>query len=173
MSLSLDFSSAFDSLSHDFIEEVLNFFGFPPHFVIAIKNYLSDNLSCIVMDDNSYTNFFKIKRGTGQGNQLSCLIFILVIEILLIKLNHSPALAPLDLSLFNKMSLRFRSLGFADDLNCLVNDNEQDLSTLNKIIQDFGKMSNLNLNEKKTKLVPLGFDLSIRQDLKQCIESLG
>ena len=71
------------------------------------------------------------------------------------------------------MSLRFRSLGFADDLNCLVNDNEQDLSTLNKIIQDFGKMSNLKLNEKKTKLVPLGFDLSLRQDLKQCIERLG
>ena len=171
--LSLDFSSAFDSLSHDFIVEVLNFFEFPPQFVAAIKNYLSDNLSCIIMDDNSVTNFFKIMRGTGQGNPLSCLIFILIIEILLIRLNHSPALAPLDLNLFNKMSLRFRSLGFADDLNCLINDNENDLASLYKIIQDFGKLSNLNLDEKKTKLVSLGFNLSLRQDLNQCIESLG
>ena len=66
-----------------------------------------------------------------------------------------------------------RSLGFADDLNCLINDNEPDLLNLNKIIKDFGKMSNLNLNEKKTKLIPLGFDLSLRPDLEQCIESLG
>merc|ERR1712212_1452084 len=44
---------------------------------------------------------------------------------------------------------------------------------LYKIIQDFGKLSNLNLNEKKTKLVSLGFNLSLRQDLNQCIESLG
>ena len=125
------------------------------------------------MDDNSVTNFFKIMRGTGQGNPLSCLIFILIIEILLIRLNHSPALAPLDLNLFNKMSLRFRSLGFADDLNCLINDNEHDLDSLYMIISNFGKLSNLNLNEKKTKLLSLGFDLSLRHDLNQCIKRLG
>merc|ERR1711872_713165 len=94
-------------------------------------------------------------------------------EILLIRPNHSPALAPLDLNLFNKMSLRFRSLGFADDLNCLINDNELDLDALYRIISDFGKLSNLKLNEKKTKLVSLGFDLSGRQDLSQSIKRLG
>ena len=117
--LSLDFSAAFDSLSHDFIEEVLNHFNFPPHFVRAIKTYLKDNLSCVAMDDNSFTDFFNIKRGTGQGNPLSCLIFILVIEILL-KPHNSPSLALLNLTLFNKIRLNNRALGFADDLNCLV-----------------------------------------------------
>ena len=102
------------------------------------------------MDDNSYTEFFRIKHGTGQGNPLSCLIFILVIEILLIKLNNSPSLAPLDLMLFNKIGLNNRSLGFADDLNCLVNDTSLDLLNLNKVIKNFGSMSNLKLNEKKT-----------------------
>ena len=84
------------------------------------------------MDDNTHTEFFKVKRGTGQGNPLSCLIFILVIEIILIELNHSPSLAPLELSLFNEISLLNRSLGFADDLNCLLNDNERELLTLDK-----------------------------------------
>ena len=81
---------------------------------------------------------------------LSCLIFILVIEILLLKLNNSPSLEPLNLTLFNKVRVHNRALGFADDLNCFINDNEQDLHSLNKILKDFGSISNLNLNEKKT-----------------------
>ena len=101
------------------------------------------------MDDNTYTDFFKVMRGTGQGNPLSCLIFILVIEVLLIKLNYSPSLDTLDLNLFNKLNLKNRSFGFADDLNVLINDNERNLLSLNNILNDFGKMSNLNLNEKK------------------------
>ena len=102
------------------------------------------------MDDNSFTDFFSIGRGTGQGNPLSCLIFILIIEILLLKLNHSPSLEPLNLTLFNKVWVHNRALGFADDLNCLINDNEQDLINLKKILKDLGSISNLNLNEKKT-----------------------
>ena len=171
--LSLDFSAAFDSLNHNFIEEILNFFGFPSHFVKVVKNYLSDNLSCIVMDDNTYTDFFKVLRGTGQGNPLSCLIFILVIEILLIKLNHSPSLDRLDLNLFNNFTLKNRSFGFADDLNVLINDNESNLLNLNCILNDFGNMSNLKLNEKKTKLIPLGFNLCDRPDLEERIARLG
>ena len=66
------------------------------------------------MDDNTFTEFFKIEKGTGQGNPLSCLIFILVIEILLLKLNKSPSLSSLDLTLFNKFNER--AMGFADDL---------------------------------------------------------
>ena len=82
------------------------------------------------MDDNTFTEFFKIEKGTGQGNPLSCLIFILVIEILIIKLSNSPSLSPLNLTLFNKFRLNERALGFADDLNCLINDNEHDLRSL-------------------------------------------
>ena len=136
--LSLDFSAAFDSLNHEFIGEVLRHFNFPPQFVRVIKNYLKDNLSCIVMDNNSFTDFFKIEKETGQGNPLSCLIFILVIEFLLLKLNYSPSLKPLNLTLFNKFRLHNRALGFADDLNCIINDNEQDLHSLKKILKMFG-----------------------------------
>ena len=171
--MSLDFSAAFDSLNHDFILEVLRHFNFPPQFIRVIKNYLEDNLSCVIMEDNSFTKFFKIGKGTGQGNPLSCLIFILVIEILLIKLNHSPSLQPLNLTLFNRVSLESRALGFADDLNCLINDNEQDILSLKNILDVFGGMSNLKLNEKKTKIIPLGFDIERRAELKTCISSLG
>ena len=125
------------------------------------------------MDDILYTDFFKVMRGTGQGNPLSCLIFILVIEILLLKINNSPTLTTLELDLFNEFSVQNRALGFADDLNVLINDNESDLLNLNKILCDFGKISNLKLNEKKTKLLPLGFDLTNRPDLEQCIVRLG
>ena len=100
------------------------------------------------MDDNTFTEFFRIEKGTGQGNPLSCLIFILVIEILLIKLNKSLSLSLLNLTLFNKFRLNERALGFVDDLNCHINDNEHDLRSLKSILQDFENVSNLKLNEK-------------------------
>ena len=149
------------------------FFNFPPLFVKVIENYLKDNLSCIILDDNTLTEFFKIEKGTWHRNPLSCLIFILIIEILLVKLNKSPSLSSLDLTLFNKIRLDERTLGFADNLKCFINDNEHDLNSLKNILHDFESVSNLKLNEKKTKLIPLGFSIDLRDELKLCIENLG
>ena len=86
------------------------------------------------MDDNTFTDFFKV----GKGNPLSCVIFILVIEILLLKLKRSQTLSPLSVALSNNGQLYERSLGFADDINCLVNNNEMDLKNLKSILDEFG-----------------------------------
>ena len=43
--LSLDFSSAFNSLDHNFICDVLKLLNFL-FFITVIRNYLKDNLSC-------------------------------------------------------------------------------------------------------------------------------
>ena len=74
--LSLDLSSEFDSLDHNFICDVLRLLNFPPFFITVIRNYLKDNLSCIILDDNTFTDFFKVIKSTGQGNPLSCLNFV-------------------------------------------------------------------------------------------------
>ena len=93
--LSLDFSAAFDSISHLFIRETLKLYGFPVSFINAIEGYLKDNVAGILLEDGSMTDFFDILRGTGQGNPLSCLIFILAINLLMIKLNYSPRISQL------------------------------------------------------------------------------
>ena len=82
-------------------------------FVTAISNWLADRKSCI-SHDSGYTDFFKILTGVPQGDPLSGLIFILAIEILLIKLNNCANLK-LDLKLCNNIQIQ-EIEGYADDL---------------------------------------------------------
>ena len=97
MILLVDFSKAFDSISHNFIFDTLSFFNFGPKFINIIKTMLS-NRQCTVMIDGTETKSFKIERGVPQGDTASPFVFILVLEILLIKLMNDPILTPLKLS---------------------------------------------------------------------------
>ena len=110
--------------------------------------------------DNTFSDFFQVIKGYWSKNLLSCLIFILVIEILLIKLNNSQILNPVNVTLSNNGLINERTLSFADDINCLVNNNETELKNLKRILDDFGLLSNLKLNEKKTKLCPIGRNIN-------------
>ena len=49
--LSLDFSAAFDSITHPFIREALSLYGFPEQFIEAIMGYLKDNIAGILLED--------------------------------------------------------------------------------------------------------------------------
>ena len=52
--LSLDFSAAFDSITHSFIREGHSLYGFPSQFIEAI-GYLKDNVAGILLKDGNLT----------------------------------------------------------------------------------------------------------------------
>ena len=55
--LSLDFSAAFDIISHPFIRDTLGLYGFPVSFINAIEGYLKDNVAGILLEDGCLTDF--------------------------------------------------------------------------------------------------------------------
>ena len=65
------FITAFDCLSHNFIKEFMILYNFSISFIKMIENCLEDKISWNVLDDKSFTEFFKIGKGTCQGNPLS------------------------------------------------------------------------------------------------------
>ena len=71
-----DIEKAFGSVEHSFIFAVLKKFGFGDDFIQLIKTFLFDANSC-EMNNNFSTGYFKIDRGTRQGDSLSTYIFIL------------------------------------------------------------------------------------------------
>jgi len=83
--LCVDFVKAFDSVEFLFVKNVLTFFNFGPDMINKVSTLLYDRKARIILD-NGCTDTFGIKRGTPQGDRSSPYIFLLCIEILLIKI---------------------------------------------------------------------------------------
>ena len=85
--LSIDFEKAFDSLEWDYLWLVLEAFGFPLVFINKIK-VMYKNIEACVLNDGTSTMYFTLSRCIKQGCPLSGLLFILAIELLLIRIRH-------------------------------------------------------------------------------------
>ena len=83
--VAIDWKKAFDSLNHDFILKTLRYFKFPETFVSIINKWLSCRRSSIIVDGIP-SEFFDVLRGIPQGDAISGYIFILCMEIIIIKL---------------------------------------------------------------------------------------
>jgi hypothetical protein len=67
MILLINFSKAFDSISHDYIYEYLKFFNCGDYFIKIDKTMLTGR-TCTVTVDGYETNPFRIERGVPQGD---------------------------------------------------------------------------------------------------------
>ena len=83
--LCVDFSKAFDCVEHEFIAKVLGFFNYGENMVGMVKTILQNRQVRILLD-HGVSDMFRVERGTPQGEKASPYLFILCIEILLIKL---------------------------------------------------------------------------------------
>ena len=78
---------AFDSVDHNFLFATSKRYGFGTGFVNFTKTLLFDAQSCVI--SNGYTtDYFKLERGTRQGDPLSAYLFILMFEALLFQVRE-------------------------------------------------------------------------------------
>ena len=86
--MTVDIEKSFDPINHSFLTCVLKKFGFgnesPKWIQILIKN-----LESCVIDGGKTTSYFKLERGTRQGDQISTYLYITALEVVfsLIKVN--------------------------------------------------------------------------------------
>ena len=151
---SLDFTKAFDSLSHKSISQALSFFNFPENFIKIIETWLSNRKAAVILGHNKLSEFFPIRCGIPQGDPLSGYIFIIVIELLIIKLNSFPDLKT-TATLAGGTPPLFTE-GFADDLLNFIRCSAEALNIYKQIVMTFGNATNLKLNLLKTKTMIIG-----------------
>ena len=148
--LLIDFRKAFDSIDHTFLQNALELFGFGPDIIQWIKLFFSKREAQILMGGH-ISDIIQLEQGVPQGDVISPYIFILMIEILLIKINHTENLTGITFALIES-----RSETFADDTTIFLERTDTNLRTATKYITQFHNISGLSCNLDKTVVVPIG-----------------
>ena len=78
--VTVDIQKAFDSVNHLFLITALKKFGFGKEFIKWIQILLKNQESCII-NGGTTTKYFKLEKGTRQGDPISAYLFILILEI--------------------------------------------------------------------------------------------
>ena len=162
--LLIDFSKAFDSISHDYIYESLKFFNFGEYFIKIVKTMLTGR-TCTVMVDGYETKPFRIERGVPQGDTASPYLFILVLEILLLRIMLDDNVTKIKLThpTHNKEDgghLPIPPLQcFTDDMTCVIEETEKNLIMMKTIL------SGQEINEGKTRVIRIGDRLDSKHAL--------
>jgi len=159
--LCVDFVKAFDSVEHEFISNVLNFFNFGVKFIGMVCTLLNDREAVVIVGDG-FTDPFFIKRGTPQGDRISPYLFIVAIEVLLIKLKRLEGRG-IDNCRFiknwaeiNGLSGEGNTEGFADDISVLFSMSVEAVKLIKGTLAQFEQVSGLGLNISKTQLMVCG-----------------
>ncbi|KAL9964737.1 hypothetical protein ACROYT_G028417 [Oculina patagonica] len=148
--VSVDFKKAFDTLEWSFIRSVLNLFNFGKKNVKRWTSVFYTNVENAVLNNGFATNWFKPTRGVRQVCLLSPYLFILSAEILSSKIRQNKLVKGINIY-GNEVKVN----QFADDTNLFCADLKSAEEAL-CLINDFGSISGLKLNVKKTKALWLG-----------------
>jgi len=152
-----DFEKAFDSVEFNFVSKVLEKFNFGPQLRQWINVFYSDIYSSVKCN-NWITKSFKVTRGIRQGCPVSALIFVLVAEIMAVKIRKNNDIKGI---LLPGGEVKLSQL--ADDTTLFMSDETSILNVLEEI-KKFGSVAGLRLNLLKTKGMRLG---SMRKNQKE------
>ena len=152
--LCLDYTQALDSVNFIFIHKTFELFNFGEQFRKWLKVIYNEGESCI--SNNGYVSeSFKIKRSTRQGDPISPLVFILCLEVLLSYIRSDPNIKGIEVR-----GGEIKITSFADDATYFMKD---DLSAqhLLEIIEQFSKISGLEVNQSKSECLLLQFETQL------------
>ena len=157
--LLIDFKKAFDSISHSFIENTLHTLGFGPDITCWIKTFLKSREAQILLGGH-LTDNIKLEQGVPQGDIISPYIFIIMVEILLIKITCTKNISGITFA-----TKEARAETFADDTTLFMKRTESNLRNATKYIQHFHTISGLACNMDKTSVVPIGTNTNTKDKL--------
>ncbi|GJR12103.1 RNA-directed DNA polymerase, eukaryota [Tanacetum coccineum] len=156
MIFKIDFEKAYDSVRWDYLDDVLEKFGFGSKWRGWIHNCLHSSKGSILVN-GSPTDEFHFRRGLKQGDPLSPFLFILVMESL-----HLSFQNVVDEGLFKGVSvgssLQLSHLFYADDVIFIGQWSESNIITIVHALDCFHKASGLRMNLQKSKLLGIAVE---------------
>ncbi|GKD03691.1 RNA-directed DNA polymerase, eukaryota [Tanacetum coccineum] len=147
----VDFEKAFDSVRWDFLNDILKKFGFGPRWRDWIQSCLKSSRGSILVN-GSPTSEFQFYKGLKQGDPLSPLLFILVMESLHLSF-HNVVNAGLFKGVGLDNSLQLSHLFYADDVVFIGQWCDSNLATIMRVLECFFRASGLRINRQKCGLM--------------------
>ena len=86
--IALDQEKAYDRIAHDYLWETLKEAGIPPRFISKLRRLYQKARTKVIINEEC-SPFFSVTRGVRQGDPLSCILFLLAIELLACMLRAS------------------------------------------------------------------------------------
>ena len=161
--LALDYTKAFDSVEFEFIHKTFEVFNFGPDFRQWIKILFNSGKSCVA-NNGFLSSTFPIERSTRQGDPISPLIFILVLEILFINIRADGLIKGIRI-LENEVKLT----SYADDATYFVKDLKSAEALMTKIDQ-FTQVSGLEVNRTKSECLLLDYEMNLSRQEDKVVE---
>lgn len=161
----VDFRQAFDKINRLRMEVCLKHLGVPQKIIRLVMLTLEGSIA-MVRVNNEMTEPFDVKTGVRQGDSLSALIFILVLEAALRKVDS-----------VGDITYRMSQLSaYADDIAVAARSQRAMLEKLEDIEREVSKVG-LSINWEKTKYLKMtrrrqgGLDLEINGNRVENVES--
>ena len=146
--VSLDAKKAFDSVEHSYIEKCLEKIGlacFIPIFHILYKDLRSD-----ILINGRIVRGYNILRGVKQGDALSCILFIICMEPLILNIENNQEIEPI---ISRAVGILPKVYAYADDVNGMIRNTQRSLQALFNEYARLTRVSGLELNADKTEML--------------------
>jgi hypothetical protein len=152
--LKLDISKAFDSVSWAFFLEILSHQGSGPIWCNLIFNLFTSSTQVLL--NGSPGNHITHQRRLRQGDPLSPMLFVLVMDVLssLFRAAESRGL----LQSLGGAGVQSRLSIYVDDVVLFIKPIEEDLNCARMILNCFGSASGLVTNLQKSCAIPIRCD---------------
>ncbi|XP_062093379.1 uncharacterized protein LOC133799371 [Humulus lupulus] len=166
--IKIDISKAYDTVDWNFIEDLLNALNFPSRFVQLVMICIKSTSYSLLMNGRIQGGFHGAK-GLRQGDPLSPLIFVLIMDYLSRSLLHAAQVFKFRYHPLCK-SLKLINLCFADDLILLSKGSKQSIKVLREVLDDFSNTTGLHINVNKSQIFFGGVELREKEEI---IRDLG
>ena len=148
--LLLNIEKAFDSVSHNFLFEVLKRFNFGNKFISWIRSIYSCRKSYI-MNNGFLTTGIDMNRGIFQGCPISPYLFLFVMETVALAIRQNDNIEGIPIA---DKELKISML--ADDITCFLNGSADSFHNLFSTLDTFGICSGCKLNFSKSEAIWIG-----------------
>ncbi|XP_074297059.1 uncharacterized protein LOC141627734 [Silene latifolia] len=161
--LKVDLKKAYDSVSWEFLEQMLGALNFPAQFIDLLMECVKSASYSLVLNGGIF-GFFKGKKGLRQGDPLSPLLFTVAMEYLSRVLAFVSANMPFK---FHPMcgKLKLTHLMFADDLLLFSKGDVGSIMILLRAFATFSKASGLQMSPPKTSAYFRGVPAWVKEEI--------